>query len=299
MQTGSAGINNSMDKLDTVMKNIIRADKVLLESYEKLLPHIDDLREYINKCDESDEEKIYEMLKEIKGVLSESAENDIELNLFSECVLFLKYELLQDTSKKTEYQAYTVRDPQKGAKIVYVKNSYSDYSYNVFSSHLNRAVVSYANDFSSACEEVYYSRAEYCILPVSSSKEGILQSFRNMIDKYDLKTVLKTNCPVGDDYTEFALLSKNAEVIEMPGDQFIEINTTIPEDNTLGKCLRMIERHAVEIIRIDSVPLKYADNKFSYNILMKNKNKNIGEIIKRLDLYYPGYQLNGIYTYVI
>ncbi len=102
---------------------------------------------------------------------------------------------------------------KRRCRLSYVKNPLSDLAYDSFAMFFDRASVSYAEDFVSACEDVYHSVSDYAVLPVYSEKSGRLGSFCDLADKYELKKILtcRVYSNTDDTETEFALFSKSCE----------------------------------------------------------------------------------------
>lgn len=101
---------------------------------------------------------------------------------------------------------------------VYVKNALSDIAFSSFSEAFERLQIYYADDFEAALEDVYYSRADYTILPISSSRNGMMLHFLELILRYEMKIILSCNVhSIADDSeNRFLLLSRNNT--ELAGD---------------------------------------------------------------------------------
>ena len=99
--------------------------------------------------------------------------------------------------------------------VSYLRNYYADEAYNKFSEELESPQVMYNDDFVGVCEDVYDNRAKFCILPLENTFDGVLNSFRTIISKYELKTVMTcdVSTPDGEGLTKFALLKKNVEIL--------------------------------------------------------------------------------------
>lgn len=110
-------------------------------------------------------------------------------------------------------------DNDEADTVSYLRNYYADEAYNKFSEELKRPQVVYNDDFVGVCEDVYDNRAKLCILPIENTFDGVLNSFRAIISKYELKTVM--TCDVtsadGEGLTKFALLKKNVEILPASG----------------------------------------------------------------------------------
>ena len=97
-----------------------------------------------------------------------------------------------------------------GSTVSYLKSSYADEAYAVFSASLDGAKVLYGGDFTQVCENVYYGRCAYGILPIENSADGALAGFRALIVKYGLKIVRLCRVALSsDEETVFALVTRS------------------------------------------------------------------------------------------
>ncbi len=186
-------------------------------------------------------------------------------------------------------------------RIAYFKNAYADAAFRVFSSVLSEPTVSYAGDFSAACEEVYYGRADMCILPVDSSRDAKLVGFYRLIDKYELHIVLACDIPSADGSvtTRFALLQK---ALELPSQKRLEKAdgcyfefTLIPGPlAALADVLCAAERCGLGFFKIDALPLSYSDSEFSYDVILKTGGE-LEAFALYLSLAVPQCEPLGIY----
>lgn len=75
-------------------------------------------------------------------------------------------------------------------KCVYFRNAYSDEAFRAFASLLASPTASYTDSPVAACREVYNELATYAILPVSSSKEGVISGIAREVSRYELALTL-------------------------------------------------------------------------------------------------------------
>ena len=186
--------------------------------------------------------------------------------------------------------------------VVYLKNSLSDIAYNKFSLLLKDARVSYEESFTAVCEEIYYGRAPYCILPIETSEDGRLSGFGNMIRKYELKIVL--SCTVesaNGKMTKFALLKRDVGVIECPqkmyDGEYLEININSGEENSLMKVLSAADYFGYSLNKIDSIPIYYSEKDYYFDVVFKG-NGDLDKFLLWLELEMPGYEIIGIYKHI-
>lgn len=138
--------------------------------------------------------------------------------------------------------------------VSYLHNSYADSAYLRFSQFMSDPSVAYAESFDKVCESVYYRRTGFAVLPISNTSEGTLGRFRQLIQKYGLKTVMTCDIPMsdGDNSTRFALLRKDIEVLPCPvqnSEAFFELmvplrDSSVSARTTAGIIGEKNEKHA-------------------------------------------------------
>lgn len=146
--------------------------------------------------------------------------------------------------------------------VAYMKNAYSDEAYRVFSAAINNSPVTYLSGFPAVCEEVYYGRAKYCILPYETSDEGMLSGICRLMRKYELTMHLL--CPVQceKNITKFALCGRNSsEKINVPdtmkSDKYIRISIDSPDRFGLPKLHTAADVLGIRYLKSESVPVSW------------------------------------------
>ena len=185
------------------------------------------------------------------------------------------------------------------ARIAYLKNSYSDSAYRVFSSVLKNAAVTYPRDFNGVCEEVYYGRCRYCILPVETLEEGALTSFRRLARKFDLCPVLSCTVSSGDgaQTTRFILFSKSIERIECPSAGAVFSFRLTSRDSQAYLCaLKALSLCGLRLMKIDSSPVSWDDGRYSLEFSAECGDGDLTVLICYLTLELPEYDPIGIYS---
>jgi len=285
-----------MDGLDIINKNIVDLNRTQAGLQECRLAHIRDKAVYLyENC--GDEEDF--STDGFRRLYKEMNDNDDLMRLFLDEAIPENQKVLSDvysemTNDERIYlcrvltELYAVRsgkdlvsylvngiagNTNAGSRIACMRNSYTDTAYAIFSRQLKDPTVMYSTDFINVCEDVYYSRANLCILPIENSTDGNLVSFRNLINKYELKTVM--TCSVDttyNNYTKFALLKKNIENIRLKSHaryhNFLEFNITLSNATKLSALLKAAESYNLRLHKIDSVPVTYSENEYSYDIVI-------------------------------
>lgn len=119
-------------------------------------------------------------------------------------------ELLSERGEGLKVTDFLQHDGDDGdGLIAYMKNAVTDEAYRIFSAYEKGASVTYPSGFAAACEDVYYGRAGYCILPYETSEDGTLSGFGKLIRKYELYPLMACSVPSENGVTKLALLGKN------------------------------------------------------------------------------------------
>lgn len=139
-------------------------------------------------------------------------------------------------------------------KIAYLRNTYSDRAYRKYSGMMNNVSAQYFPGFREVCEEVYSGRCSHALLPVYSSSDGNLVTFRKLISKYDLKITSVCDTEIDEDnFMRFALVQKN---LTRSG-RYCEITVTLSDDCGITGLLCAFEALGAEIISLSTHPMEY------------------------------------------
>ena len=162
--------------------------------------------------------------------------------------------------------------------------------------------VTYAADFTAVCEEVYYGRADMCILPLDSSRDAKLISFYRLIGKYELRIVMSCDVPSGDGVmTRYALLRKSAflpsEKQDKKGELFFEFSFVPDESSALCDVLTAAADCGLRLYKVDALPLTYTDSEFSYDVILRcPETPEVFALY--MSLAVPQYELLGVYRHM-
>lgn len=194
-----------------------------------------------------------------------------------------------------------------GARIAYIRNPYSETAFRIFSSVIKNPSVSYPRDFASVCEEVYYGRCRYCILPVETSDEGALSGFRRLTAKYELCPVL--SCSVmtanGAQTTRFALFAKSMERLSEKnrGEAFYKreifsFRLDAPTEESLNKTFKALHMYKLPVITVNSSPVAWDEGRYSFEFSVECDRGELDAMLLFLTLEIPEYTPIGLYMQV-
>ena len=203
---------------------------------------------------------------------------------------------------KTKYPILESENQFEADTVVYLKNPLADIAYNNFSKLLNDPRARYEDSFADVCEEVYYNRAPYCILPTENSEEGRLAAFGNMIRKYELKIVLTYSVEnANGKVARFALLKRELAKIECKSSvsdgEFLEIGLRFGEEQMLQRVLAAANYFGFNLNKIDSLPIYYSEKEYYFDVVFKG-NGNLEGFLFWLEVEVPGYEIIGIYKQI-
>ncbi len=101
----------------------------------------------------------------------------------SDTVLFARFcEMLTEGHADEHFTDYSPIPK----RVSYLRSPMTDKAFMAFSEMFPGLSAVYGADFKSICEDVYYERSDACILPLESSSDGLLMSFRKLLLKYEL-----------------------------------------------------------------------------------------------------------------
>ncbi len=191
------------------------------------------------------------------------------------------------------------------ARIAYMQNTFSDRAFRIFDRVFERVGANYFPGFREVCEEVYYGRAEYAILPVSSSADGPLLSFHKLQAKYDLKIALEADVETNDDtIMRFALLRKGLGTL--PGSipdlcgawRYMDVSVVITNGVRTGDFLSSCEVLGAEILNITAAPTaptEYYGENPALMLQFDITNANLEAMYIFLEASHVRYDVSGIY----
>ena len=146
---------------------------------------------------------------------------------FSENILRAERALIAAETVRVLTERATIRSflPELAAqegRCVYFRNAYSDEAYRVFAPLLTAPTASYTDSPAEACREVYNELANFAILPISSSQEGVFSGIAREVSRYELALTLtcEVALPGKDETMTMGLFAQtpiaveNAEAIE-------------------------------------------------------------------------------------
>lgn len=292
-------------KKQIVEENISKLDKIISNTLEKRVAHVIDKAYILSEFGTDDEKDAFRTM--FGGeVFNLSCIEENKKYVSSVCAKIKNCDKLLYVDALDEKNICGVLTDTKEDfdvnTIVYLKNPLTDIAYNSFCKIITDARVLYKESFADVCEEVYYSRAPYCILPLENYEDGRLTGFVNMIRKYELKIVLTCNVEnANGKITKFALLKRELTVIECPKsfkeEEYLEIGFNFGQDVGLYEILEAAKYFGYKLNKVDSLPIYYSEKEYYFDVVFSGKG-DIKRLIYWLELEMPRYEILGIYTHI-
>ena len=239
------------DSLHIIADNLLKDQKKLSRLYRRYPLYLEDLaRELIPKhiTEVGDEELAlsYRQMKERLVTLTEQ-KKDAGDDLFSmaqEPILAAK--LAYVLAEKATVNRYLPTVSESGAHIAYFRNTYSDLAFRRFAKELNDPTVLYRESFAAVCEEVYADRCDFAILPVESSRDGLLSVTQKLVTKYELAPVFYCTVPTTDDGTLTFGLFASAPLVPPQADS-LEILLFSDSEAALSRLLTSVSTLSISL----------------------------------------------------
>lgn len=149
-------------------------------------------------------------------------------------------------------------------------------------------------DFRNCCDSVSHGRADYCILPVASTDDGVFLSFHKLVKTYDLKIcgVCTLACVDREAEMRFALLGRKLE--SGAASSFI-VFSFLPEKDELPCVISVLQRSGCTVTEVNTYPTEFSIDKNECTVCVRCNNVSPAVIIHFLAAVLPGHTILGIY----
>ena len=182
-------------------------------------------------------------------------------------------------------------------RTAYLRSAYTDRAFSAFSRHIERLSAQYQSSFAAGCEEVYYGRCSYCILPIRNSEDGALTSFIRLITKYDLKIarICDVTTQDGDNTMRYALLRRGLE-LSVPDNGILQATLVLPNGISAGQFLSACELTGASVDSATTLPLRYTSEIASLCICFRIDKSCAAPLLCFLSRSLDSCTVDGIYS---
>ncbi len=189
--------------------------------------------------------------------------------------------------------------PEVKGRTSYLRNGYTDSAYRIFSREVKGMTAAYNRGYAAACEDVYYGRSGYVILPLYSASGGRLATFGSLLTKYDLTVAMA--CLVASEEGEdviYALCRRGAA--EEAG-ELIDLSVILPDEVPPSAFFAALEGFGLRLLLVSSVPLPYTEDTFARHELFLHllaENADTAAFALFLEAAQVRYRMEGRYGYL-
>lgn len=184
--------------------------------------------------------------------------------------------------------------PPSPQSVIYLRSNVSDRAFDCFSSKFNGLGAHYGTDFKSICEDVYYDKYDACILPLESSSDGLLMSFRHLLVKYELY-IVDTFTAKQNDGTVLTLALIAGSKHQGHGGTY-ELYFPGVDRSDIINITEIITSAGGSILRINSIRAEHGDD-CDHHVCADIPADNANALLYCFGALYPSYIILGNYNY--
>lgn len=226
-----------MTDLQECRKQIDRLDKEILELFEKRMKVCEDVAQYKIETGKQvlDSERERQKLEALEAQ-AHGAFNALGIREVFQQIMAIsrkrQYQLLT-ANGADEARDYELVDslPLTDVKVVF-QGVEGAYSYAAMRAYFPESIKSFhAETFRDAMEEVFSGKADYAVLPIENSTQGIVTDIYDLLAEYELHIV-------GEQ-----VIRVDHVLLGLPGTEIRDIKRVYSHPQALSQCSRFLERH--------------------------------------------------------
>lgn len=281
-----------MDVFTVIAENLSDADRLLESGWKLRKAHLAELAEQLNKRLESGEES-EETLTSLYGEFDERLGQHApvaETKELSRAVsLFTRLELCRSLAAMHAPQHVPFYE-ESHPTVAYFQNPYAGRILQCVTDLLPGAQATDAEDYADACEGVAEGRYDFCLLPVESAGDGVMNRFARLIDRYDLFTVLICHLALSEEeYIRFAMLT--ASPCKLKGADRLKL-WAVPGEEGLWELLFVCQALGAIPEGCRSMPGNPTD---AYELTLQVQNADVAALTHYLELGKSRSTVTGYY----
>ncbi len=277
----------------TVIKNARALTKSITDALSVGVYDMDEIaRLTVYGCDEED--AFREAYAEICDELSVNCTGRAEL-IAQLCKSICFY--AEEKGHKITVSDFFGGEAVSGARVAYVRNAISDEAYRVFSRMLDGVAVTYQPSFTAACEEVYYGRVPYCILPQENSDEGSLSGFTRLVRKYELYPQYICTVHTEGRATKMALLGREpCTALYKEGARLrLRVSFYSAECMTVSAVIEAAGILGLSFIKSESAQIEWDEERYIQTLIFEGADGDIIPFLTYLELEVPECSDKAVY----
>ena len=184
--------------------------------------------------------------------------------------------------------------------FTYVRNSFSDEAYDVFSQDFSDPKVRYSPTFKEAARAVSAGEVTYCLLPLEEKGGVRLHTVSELIFRNDFRinSVIPVFGPDGNADLKYALVSKSFTVPkrEEDDDLYLEIRLGMSSDSLLADVFGAVDYFGMSVYRVNTVTFDGDEDAETYfSVVIKSAIRDFSPILTYMTLFLRDFVPVGIY----
>ena len=288
-----------MDIFSVIAENLADADRLLSDGWKLRRAQLAELAAYLQtelqvrlESGEEAEEALTSLYGELDEQLGAQLPHAETKELTRSVSLFTRLELCRSLA------AAMPSDPipqfaKPHPTVAYFQNPYASRILQCVTDLLPDAEATDAEDYTDACEGVAEGRYDFCLLPMESAGDGVMNRFARLIDRYDLFTVLICHLELSEEeYIRFALLS--ASPCKLTGADRMKLRA-VPEEDSLWELLLAFRTFGAETDGCRSLPGEETE---SYDLTLRVQSADVSALMRYLELGRSRSTVTGYYRQV-
>ena len=184
--------------------------------------------------------------------------------------------------------------------FTYVRNSFSDEAYDVFSQDFEDPKVRYSQSFKECATSVSAGDVSYCLFPLEERGGARLPTVAEIIFRNDFKinSVIPVFGPDGNADIKYALVSRSFTVPKKESDDdiYLEIRMGVDAGSSLSELLFAVDYFGMSIYRVNTVTFDTEGESETYfSIVIKDCGNSFASLLTYFTLFVRDFVPVGIY----
>lgn len=184
--------------------------------------------------------------------------------------------------------------------FTYVRNSFSDEAYDVFSQDFTDPKVRYSPSFKDLAAVVAKGEVTYGLFPLEEKGGARLPTVSEIIFRNDFKinSVIPVFGPDGNADMKYALVSRSFTVPKRGKDDdgYLEIRIGADSDLSLSEVLYAVEYFGMSVYRVNTVTFAQEEDSETYfSLVIKDMGNSFSPLLTYLTLFIRDFVPVGIY----
>ena len=184
--------------------------------------------------------------------------------------------------------------------FTYVRNSFSDEAYDVFSQDFSDPKVRYSSSFKDAAQAVTSGDVTYCLLPLEERGGVRLHTVSELIFRNDFK--INSVIPVfgvdGNADMKYALVSRSFTVPdrEEDDDMYLEIRLGVNTESPMSELFGAVDYFGMSVYRVNTLTFDTEGERETYlSVVIKGGEGDFTPILTYMTLFLRDFVPVGIY----